>query len=89
MRRFFVCLVVCIREGFAPERVARLGHGGFLMLEYQKSSAAAPKLRNKCWLGVFLAGVLALAFQQSKSNLCQPQSVGRGYGQVTISGTPA
>jgi hypothetical protein len=42
MRRFFVC----IREGFSPDRVAQLGHGGFLMLEYQKSSAAAPKPRN-------------------------------------------
>ena len=40
MRRFFVCLVVCIREGFTPEKVAQLGHGGFLMLEYQKSSPA-------------------------------------------------
>jgi len=28
----------------------RLGHGGLLMLEYQKSSAAAPKPRN--WLGL-------------------------------------
>ena len=89
MGRLFLCCLVLVREGFAPEGVVQLGHGGFLMLEYQKSSAAAPKLRNKCWLGVFLAGVLALAFQQSKSNLCQPQSVGRGYGQVTISGTPA
>jgi hypothetical protein len=73
MRRFFVCLVVCIREGFAPERVAQLGYGGFLMLEYQKSSAAAPKPRN--WFGL--------------EYFCQPQSVGRGHGQVTISGTPA
>jgi hypothetical protein len=38
--------VICIREGFSPEMVAQLGHGGFLMLEYQKSSAAAPKPRN-------------------------------------------
>jgi hypothetical protein len=34
------------REAIAPERVAQLGHGGFLMLEYQKSLAAAPKPRN-------------------------------------------
>jgi hypothetical protein len=33
-------------EGFAPEVVTQLGHGGFLMLEYQKSSAAAPKPRH-------------------------------------------
>jgi len=46
MGRLFVCLDVCIREGFAPEKVARLGYGGFLMLEYQKSSATVPKPRN-------------------------------------------
>jgi hypothetical protein len=34
------------REAVAPESVAQLGHGGFLMPEYQKSSAAAPKPRN-------------------------------------------
>jgi hypothetical protein len=34
------------REEFASEIVTRLGHGGFLMLEYQKSSAAAPKQRH-------------------------------------------
>jgi hypothetical protein len=61
MGRFFVCLVVCIREGFSPDRVAQLGHGGFLMLEYQKSSAAAPKPRNWFGVGIFLAGVFALA----------------------------
>ena len=61
MGRLFVCLVSCIREGFAPERVARLGHGGFLMLEYQKSSAAAPNPRNWFWFGIFLAIVFALA----------------------------
>jgi hypothetical protein len=78
------------------------------MLEYQKSSAAAPKPRNWFGVGIFLAGVLALAsgsllrrtertvlveaalvHQQSKPNFCQPQSVGGGSGQVTISGTPA
>jgi hypothetical protein len=53
MGRLFVCLVVCIREGFSPEMVARLGYGGFLMLEYQKSSAAVPKPRNWCWLKHF------------------------------------
>jgi hypothetical protein len=45
--------VICIREGFSPEMVAQLGHGGFLMLEYQKSSAAAPKPRNFCQLEYF------------------------------------
>ena len=35
-----------LSECFAPERVAQLGCSDFLMLEYQKSSAAAPKLRN-------------------------------------------
>jgi hypothetical protein len=54
MRRFFVCLVFCIREGFAPEKVAQLGYGGFLMLGYQKSSAAAPKPRNSCCLKHFV-----------------------------------
>jgi hypothetical protein len=28
------------------ERVAHMGYGGFLMLEYQKSSAATPHARN-------------------------------------------
>jgi len=64
----FLFLGFVAREGFAPEKVAQLGHGGFLMLEYQKSSAAAPKPRN--W---FITS----------------QSVWRGHGQVTISGTPA
>jgi hypothetical protein len=54
MGRFFVCLVVCIRKGFALGKVAQLGHGGFLMLEYQKSSAAAPKPRNSCCLKHFV-----------------------------------
>jgi hypothetical protein len=58
MRRFFVCLVVCIREGFTPEKVAQLGHGGFLMLEYQKSSAVAPKPRNWFWFGIFLSAAI-------------------------------
>jgi hypothetical protein len=35
-----------VLEGFAPEAVAQLGRGGFFMLEYQKSSAAAPKPHN-------------------------------------------
>jgi hypothetical protein len=61
MGRFFVCLVVCIRKGFAPGKVAQLGHGGFLMLEYQKSSAAAPKPRNWFRVEIFLAGVFAMA----------------------------
>ncbi len=46
MGRLFLCCFVFAREGFSPERVAQLGYGGFLMLEYQKSSAAAPKPRN-------------------------------------------
>jgi len=46
MGRLFLCCFVFAREGFAPEMVARLAHGGFLMLEYQKSSAAAPKRHN-------------------------------------------
>ena len=46
MGRLFLCCFVFAREGFSPERVAQLGYGGFLMLGYQKSSAAAPKLRN-------------------------------------------
>ena len=50
MRRLFLCYFAFAREGFSPDRVAQLGHGGFLMLEYQKSSAAAPKPRN--WFGV-------------------------------------
>jgi len=58
MRRFFVCLVVCIREGFAPEKVAQLGYGVFLMLEYQKSSAAAPKPRNWFGVGIFLSAAV-------------------------------
>ena len=61
MGRLFVCLVVCIHEGFAPEKVARLGYGGFLMLEYQKSSAAVPKPRNWFWFVLFPAAVFALA----------------------------
>jgi hypothetical protein len=61
MGRLFLCCFVLALEGFAPERVAQLGCGGFLMLEYQKSSAAAPKPRNWFWFGIFLAGVFALA----------------------------
>ena len=60
-RLFLCCFVICIREGFAPERVARLEYGGFLMLGYQKSSAAAPKPPNWFWFGIFLAVVFALA----------------------------
>jgi hypothetical protein len=61
MGRLFLCCFVFAREGFSSERVAQLGHGGFLMLEYQKSSAAAPKPRNWFWVGIFLAGMFALA----------------------------
>jgi hypothetical protein len=57
----FLFLGFVVRKGFAPQRVAQLGCGGFLMLEYQKSSAAAPKLRNWFGVGIFLAGVFALA----------------------------
>jgi hypothetical protein len=108
MGRLFLCCFVFARKGFSPERVAQLGCGGFLMLEYQKSSAAAPKPRNWFWFGMLLAGVFslagaslmrttaravvdaaALAHKQLKPNFCKPQSVGRGHGQVTISGTPA
>jgi hypothetical protein len=39
----FLFLGFVVRKGFSPERVAQLEHGGFLMPEYQKSSAAAPK----------------------------------------------
>jgi hypothetical protein len=42
----FLFLGFVVRECFAPEKVAQLRYGGFLMLEYQKSSAAAPKPRN-------------------------------------------
>jgi len=58
MGRFFVCFVVCIREGFTPEKVAQLGHGSFLMLEYQKSSAAAPKPHNWFGVGIFLSAAV-------------------------------
>jgi hypothetical protein len=61
MGRLFLCCFVFAREGFSSERVAQLGYGGFLMLGYQKSSAAAPKPRNWFGVGVFLAGVFALA----------------------------
>jgi len=61
MGRLFVCLVVCIREGFSPEAVARLEYGGFLMLGYQKSSAAAPNPRNSCRLEYFQRVSFALA----------------------------
>jgi hypothetical protein len=61
MGRLFLCCLVLVREGFAPEGVAQLGHGGFLMLGYQKSSAAAPKPLNWFRFGVFLAGVSVLA----------------------------
>jgi hypothetical protein len=57
MGRFFSLLVICIREGFSPEMVAQLGYGGFLMLGYQKSSAAAPKPRNSCYLKHFVCCV--------------------------------
>jgi hypothetical protein len=39
-------LALFARKEFAPEVMTQLGHGGFLMLEYQKSSAAAPKTRH-------------------------------------------
>jgi hypothetical protein len=55
------CFVVCIREGFTPEKVAQLGCSGFLMLEYQKSSAAVPKQRNSCCLKHFVRSVFWLA----------------------------
>jgi hypothetical protein len=57
MGRLFLCCFVFAREGFSPERVAQLGHGGFLMLGYQKSSAAAPKPRNSCCLKHFVCCV--------------------------------
>jgi hypothetical protein len=57
MGRLFLCCFFA-REGFAPESFARLGHGGFLMLEYQKSSAVAPKPRNSCCLKNFVRCLL-------------------------------
>jgi len=57
MGRLFLCCFVFARKGFAPETVAQLGHGGFLMLGYQKSSAAAPKPRNSFITSQSVGGV--------------------------------
>jgi hypothetical protein len=41
---------------FEGGRVAHMGYGGFLMLEYQKSSAATPHVHNalgvRCWCNI-------------------------------------
>jgi len=61
-----------------------MGYGGFLMLEYQKSSAATPHVRNA--LGT-RNNKRMHATRRAKQR--HTQTSGRGLGQVTISGTPA
>jgi hypothetical protein len=86
-------------------RVAHMGYGGILMLEYQKSSAATPHVHNalgvRCWCDINLLWCTC-QFRVTRSRQSQKrlratrqakqrrtQTSWRDLGQVTISVAPA